>query len=95
VASGPHVQVGGEGPTAVIFSSGGGRLPRRSLGALPGFSEVVCVLRLDNGGLGWPVHVHRRARVDVADGSRPHRRVRAQLNRSASYGKVLGSRWRA
>jgi hypothetical protein len=33
-------------------------------------------------------------RARVADGSRPHRRCRAQLNRSASYGKVLGSRWR-
>jgi hypothetical protein len=26
----------------------------------------------------------------VADGSRPHRRGRAQLNRSASYGEVVG-----
>jgi hypothetical protein len=44
VASGPRVQTGGEGPVAVIFASGGGRLPRRSLEASPGFGEVVCVL---------------------------------------------------
>jgi hypothetical protein len=69
VASGPRVQAGGEGLAAVIFASGGGRLLRRSLGASPGFGEGVRVLRLSNGGSDWPIHVHRRARVEWQTGA--------------------------
>jgi hypothetical protein len=69
VASGPRVQAGGEGLAAVILASIVGRLPKRSLGASPGFGEVVYVLRLGNGGSGWPVHVHRRASVERRTGA--------------------------
>jgi hypothetical protein len=64
VVSDPHVQAGRDGPAAVILASGVGRLPKRSPGASPSFGEVVRVLRLGSGGLGWPVHVHRRACVE-------------------------------
>jgi hypothetical protein len=53
----------------VILTSGVGRLPKRSLGASPGSGEVVRVLRLGSGGSGWPVHVHRRARVEWRTGA--------------------------
>ena len=52
VASDPRVQAGREGLVAVIFASNGVRIPRRSLGASPGFGEVVRVLQLGNGGSG-------------------------------------------
>jgi hypothetical protein len=69
VAFGPRVQAGGEASSTVIFTSGGVGIQGEALGASPDFGEVVCELRLGHGGLGWPVHVHRCARVEWQTGA--------------------------
>jgi hypothetical protein len=64
VTSGPRVQAGGEGLATVIFASNGVGVQGEVLGASSGFGEVVRELRFGSGGLGWPVHVRRRALVE-------------------------------
>jgi hypothetical protein len=69
VASGPRVQAGEERLATVIFVSGGVGIQGEAWGASPGFDEVVRELRFGSGGLGWPVHVHRCARVEWRTGA--------------------------